>query len=82
MAYVSRSGGMSNELNNIIALNADGVNEGIAIGGDRYIHSEHRLLDFDPDGLFIFNARILFIIHLRKFHGYIVVFFNIDADPP
>ncbi|XP_012944404.1 ATP-citrate synthase isoform X2 [Aplysia californica] len=36
VAYVSRSGGMSNELNNIIALNADGVNEGIAIGGDRY----------------------------------------------
>ncbi|CAG5125977.1 unnamed protein product, partial [Candidula unifasciata] len=36
VAYVSRSGGMSNELNNIIALNADGVYEGIAIGGDRY----------------------------------------------
>ncbi|XP_055892192.1 ATP-citrate synthase-like isoform X1 [Biomphalaria glabrata] len=36
VAYVSRSGGMSNELNNIIALNADGVEEGIAIGGDRY----------------------------------------------
>lgn len=36
VAYVSRSGGMSNELNNIIALNTDGVYEGIAIGGDRY----------------------------------------------
>lgn len=36
VAYVSRSGGMSNELNNIIALNTDGVLEGIAIGGDRY----------------------------------------------
>ncbi|XP_052259602.1 ATP-citrate synthase-like [Dreissena polymorpha] len=36
VAYVSRSGGMSNELNNIIALNTDGVFEGIAIGGDRY----------------------------------------------
>ena len=35
VAYVSRSGGMSNELNNIIALNTDGVYEGIAIGGDR-----------------------------------------------
>ena len=35
VAYVSRSGGMSNELNNIIALNTDGVLEGIAIGGDR-----------------------------------------------
>ncbi|KAK3591986.1 hypothetical protein CHS0354_031493 [Potamilus streckersoni] len=36
VAYVSRSGGMSNELNNIIALNTNGVYEGIAIGGDRY----------------------------------------------
>jgi len=35
VAYVSRSGGMSNELNNIISLNTDGVFEGIAIGGDR-----------------------------------------------
>jgi len=36
VGYVSRSGGLSNELNNIIARNTDGVNEGIAIGGDRY----------------------------------------------
>ena len=36
VAYVSRSGGMSNELNNIISLNTDGVYEGVAIGGDRY----------------------------------------------
>lgn len=36
VAYVSRSGGMSNELNNIISLNSDGVQEGVAIGGDRY----------------------------------------------
>ncbi|VDP88259.1 unnamed protein product [Echinostoma caproni] len=27
---------MSNELNNIISLNSDGVEEGVAIGGDRY----------------------------------------------
>ena len=27
---------MSNELNNIIAMNTDGVFEGVAIGGDRY----------------------------------------------
>jgi len=27
---------MSNELNNIVALNTDGVFEGVAIGGDRY----------------------------------------------
>jgi len=36
VAYVSKSGGMSNELNNIIATNTDGVCEGVAIGGDRY----------------------------------------------
>lgn len=36
VAYVSRSGGMSNELNNIVARNANGVYEGVAIGGDRY----------------------------------------------
>ena len=36
VAYVSRSGGMSNELNNIISRTTDGLVEGIAIGGDRY----------------------------------------------
>merc|ERR1719247_2200832 len=33
---VSKSGGMSNELNNIIARSSDGVCDGVAIGGDRY----------------------------------------------
>lgn len=36
VAYVSKSGGMSNELNNIISQTTDGVYEGVAIGGDRY----------------------------------------------
>lgn len=36
VAYVSRSGGMSNELNNIISRHTNGVYEGVAIGGDRY----------------------------------------------
>jgi len=36
VAYVSKSGGLSNELNNIIARNSDGIYEGVAIGGDRY----------------------------------------------
>eukprot|EP00050_Salpingoeca_kvevrii_P006445 m.289422 g.289422 ORF g.289422 m.289422 type:complete len:1078 (+) comp12131_c0_seq1:124-3357(+) len=36
VAYVSRSGGMSNELNNIVSRNTNGVYEGVAIGGDRY----------------------------------------------
>jgi succinyl-CoA synthetase alpha subunit len=36
VAYVSKSGGLSNELNNIISLNTDGVYEGVAIGGDQF----------------------------------------------
>ncbi|KAJ4940744.1 hypothetical protein JOQ06_027039 [Pogonophryne albipinna] len=36
VAYVSRSGGMSNELNNIVSRTTDGIYEGVAIGGDRY----------------------------------------------
>jgi ATP citrate (pro-S)-lyase len=36
VAYVSRSGGLSNELNNVISRVTDGVYEGVAIGGDRY----------------------------------------------
>lgn len=37
VAYVSRSGGMSNELNNIISRMTNGVYEGVAIGGDRWV---------------------------------------------
>lgn len=37
VAYVSRSGGMSNELNNIISHTTNGVYEGVAIGGDRWV---------------------------------------------
>ncbi|GAA5856104.1 hypothetical protein JCM8547_002981 [Rhodosporidiobolus lusitaniae] len=36
VGYVSKSGGMSNELNNILSLQTNGTYEGIAIGGDRY----------------------------------------------
>ena len=36
VGYVSKSGGMSNELNNILSYTTNGVYEGIAIGGDRY----------------------------------------------
>jgi ATP citrate (pro-S)-lyase len=36
VGLVSKSGGMSNEMFNIIAQNSDGVNEGIAIGGDSF----------------------------------------------
>merc|ERR1711957_1030462 len=43
VAYVSKSGGMSNELNNVICRNSNGVYEGVAVGGDRYPGS--RFLD-------------------------------------
>ena len=36
VGFVSKSGGMSNEMYNVIARAADGVYEGIAIGGDAY----------------------------------------------
>ncbi len=36
VGFVSKSGGMSNEAYNIIAMNTDGLYEGIAIGGDAY----------------------------------------------
>jgi len=36
VGFVSKSGGMLNEMANMIALNSDGVHEGIAIGGDAY----------------------------------------------
>uniref|UniRef100_A0A7E4VQE2 ATP-citrate synthase n=1 Tax=Panagrellus redivivus TaxID=6233 RepID=A0A7E4VQE2_PANRE len=51
VGYVSRSGGMSNELNNIIAHNTDGVFEGVAIGGDRYPASTYtdHILRYEAD---------------------------------
>ncbi len=36
---VTRSGGLFNELSNIVAINADGIAEGVAIGGDRFVGS-------------------------------------------
>jgi len=51
VAYCSRSGGMSNELNNIISKHTDGVNQGVAIGGDRYPGSNFidHILRFNDD---------------------------------
>jgi ATP citrate (pro-S)-lyase len=36
VGFVSKSGGMSNEMYNVAVRAADGVYEGIAIGGDAY----------------------------------------------
>merc|ERR1719191_180957 len=53
VGYVSKSGGMSNELNNMICRNSNGVYEGVAIGGDRYPGSrfiDHMLRYQDDPG--------------------------------
>jgi ATP citrate (pro-S)-lyase len=51
VGYVSKSGGMSNELNNILSLVTNGTYEGIAIGGDRYPGSTFidHLLRYEKD---------------------------------
>ena len=43
VGFVSKSGGLSNEMNFMISQTTDGIFEGIAIGGDRYPGS--RLID-------------------------------------
>lgn len=60
VAYVSKSGGMSNELNNIISQNTDGVYEGIAIGGDRYPGSTFidHILRFQDDA----NCKMIMLL--------------------
>merc|ERR1712070_1334202 len=60
IAYVSKSGGMSNELNNMVCRNSDGIYEGVAIGGDRYPGSrflDHMLRYQDDPG-----AKILLLL--------------------
>jgi ATP citrate (pro-S)-lyase len=60
VAYVSKSGGMSNELNNIISRATDGVYEGVAIGGDRYPGSTFidHMLRFEADD----NAKMMVLL--------------------
>ncbi len=65
VGFVSKSGGMSNEAYNIIALNTDGLYEGIAIGGDAYPGSsllEH-LLRFEA------NPAIKMLVSLGEVGG-------------
>lgn len=67
VAYVSRSGGMSNELNNIISQNTDGVFEGIAIGGDRYPGSTYtdHVLRYQEDDRYSLYMISLLNLHFR-----------------
>ena len=74
VAYVSRSGGMSNELNNIISRTTNGVYEGVAIGGDRYPGSrfiDHLLRYQDDKEVKILNRIVRWI---KEGIGY-------EADP-
>ncbi|KAF7724308.1 citrate synthase [Apophysomyces ossiformis] len=60
VGYVSKSGGMSNELNNIVSRTTDGVYEGVAIGGDRYPGSTFidHLLRYENDP----NCKLLVLL--------------------
>lgn len=60
VGYVSKSGGMSNELNNILALVTNGTYEGIAIGGDRYPSTTFidHLLRYEQDP----NCKLLLLL--------------------
>ena len=60
VAYVTRSGGMSNELNHILSSAADGVYEGVAIGGDRFPGTTFidHLLRYENDS----NAKMIVLL--------------------
>ncbi|MHA1409782.1 MAG: citrate/2-methylcitrate synthase [Candidatus Odinarchaeia archaeon] len=65
VGFVSKSGGMSNEMYNIISRNADGIYEGIAIGGDQYPGTTllDHILRFEK------NPNIKFIVALGEIGG-------------
>jgi ATP-citrate lyase alpha-subunit len=65
VAYVSKSGGMSNEINNIISRNSDGVYEGVAIGGDLYPGSTY----LDHINRFQKNPAVKIIVILGEVGG-------------
>ncbi|MFH1978616.1 MAG: citrate/2-methylcitrate synthase [Candidatus Aenigmatarchaeota archaeon] len=65
VGMVSKSGGMSNELYNIISQNTDGLYEGIAIGGDRFAGTNYldHILRFEA------NPKIKMIVALGEIGG-------------
>ncbi|MHA1835524.1 MAG: citrate/2-methylcitrate synthase [Candidatus Odinarchaeia archaeon] len=65
VGFVSKSGGMSNEMYNIISRNADGIFEGVAIGGDQYPSTTllDHILRFEK------NPNIKFIVVLGEIGG-------------
>ena len=65
VGLVTRSGGLFNELANMISRNSDGIVEGIAIGGDRYPGTDFldHLLRFEKD------PRVKFSVLLGEIGG-------------
>ncbi len=65
IGFVSKSGGMSNEMYFMIAQNSDGIYEGIAVGGDRYAGSTliDHVLRFEA------NPKIKMIVCLGEVGG-------------
>jgi ATP-citrate lyase alpha-subunit len=51
VGFVSRSGGMSNEMFRVISTRTDGIHTGIALGGDRFVCSTFRdiVLDYESN---------------------------------
>jgi succinyl-CoA synthetase alpha subunit len=65
VGVVSKSGGLSNEIYKIVADNADGINEGVAIGGDRFPGSTYmdHLIRYEK------NPEIKFMVCLGEIGG-------------
>jgi ATP-citrate lyase alpha-subunit len=51
VGFVSRSGGMSNEMYRVISSRTDGIHTGIALGGDRFVASTFRdiVMDYEEN---------------------------------
>jgi len=65
VGFVSKSGGLSNEMNFMISQTTDGIYEGIAIGGDRYPGSQliDHLLRYEA------NPKIKMLVALGEIGG-------------
>ncbi len=65
VGFVSKSGGMSNEMNFLISQNSDGIRESVAIGGDRYPGTSllYHLLRFEA------NPKIKMLVCLGEIGG-------------
>lgn len=65
VGFVSKSGGMSNEMYRVISKRTDGIHTGIALGGDRFTGSTFQdiILDYES------NPEIRMIVMLGEVGG-------------